>query len=212
MRSHTSHVYRVLYVALPTGLLVGTAVAVTGPWNVAALSGWDVVALLLLIRMRGVLWNMDAQDTARFARIEDPTRGVTDAVLVTAGLSCIVGVGYTLRLAGHSRSTSVFALTSIAVVSLVLSWLVVHFVFMLRYARLYYAKPEGGIQFNQEDPPQYTDFAYFAFTVGMTFQVSDTNVEEKTIRKNVLRHALLSYLFGAVILAMVVNVAASLLK
>ena len=103
-------------------------------------------------------------------------------------------------------------LTSIAVMSLLLSWLIVHFVFMFRYARLYYADREGGIEFNEDDPPQYTDFAYFAFTIGMTFQVSDTNIEEKTIRKSALHHAMLSYMFGAIILAMVINVGASLLR
>jgi len=73
--------------------------------------------------------------------------------------------------------------------------------------------PLGGIDFkNDGDPPDYQDFAYVAFTVGMTFQVSDTDVQARTIRRTVLRHALLSYLFGAVILAVTINVIASLLQ
>jgi uncharacterized membrane protein len=83
---------------------------------------------------------------------------------------------------------------------------------MLRYARLYYTGADGGISFNEDDPPAYSDFAYLAFTIGMTFQVSDTNIEDKTIRRTALRQALISYLFGAVLVAMTVNVGASLLR
>jgi uncharacterized membrane protein len=80
----------------------------------------------------------------------------------------------------------------------------------LRYALLYYTGVDGGIEFNQKVPARYLDFAYFAFTIGMTFQVSDTNVSRPAIRATVLRHALLSYLFGAVILASSINLVVSL--
>jgi uncharacterized membrane protein len=193
-------------------MVTGVALSFTAPWEVAVLSGWDVAALLLLLRIRAVVWNMNARDTAQLARVEDPSRRLADTVLVIASVMCIVGVGFTLRMAGHSHGVSELGLTSIAVLSLLSSWFVVHFVFMLRYARLYYANRAGGIQFNEEEQPQYTDFAYFAFTIGMTFQVSDTNIEEKAIRKSALHHAMLSYMFGAIILAVVINVGASLLK
>lgn len=212
MSSRSVHVYRSLYVVAPLGVLVGVVLAFMTLWEVAVLGGWDVMALLLLLRIRGVVWNMNSRDTARLARIEDPSRKLTDSVLVIASVTCIVGVGYTLRIAGQSHGFEEVGLTAISVMSLLFSWLIVHFVFMLRYARLYYSEREGGIEFNEDDPPQYTDFAYFAFTIGMTFQVSDTNIGEKAIRRSALHHALLSYLFGAVILAMVVNVGASLLK
>jgi uncharacterized membrane protein len=210
--SQPVHVYRALIVVAPLGVLAGVALTFAAPWEVAVLTGWDIMALLLLLRIRGVVWNMSARDTARLARIEDPSRGLADSVLVIASVMCIVGVGYTLRMAGQSHGFTEVGLTAIAVISLICSWLIVHVVFMLRYARLYYSDHDGGIEFNEDGAPQYTDFAYFAFTIGMTFQVSDTNIEEKTIRKSALHHALLSYLFGAVILAMVVNVGASLLK
>jgi uncharacterized membrane protein len=98
------------------------------------------------------------------------------------------------------------------VVSVVLSWTVVHTVFTVRYARLYYTGPDGGIDFNQEDPPRYSNFAYLAFTVGMTFQVSDTELQTPEIRSVALRQALLSYLLGAVILATAINLVAGLLR
>ncbi len=94
-----------------------------------------------------------------------------------------------------------------------LSWALVQTVFALRYAHEYYTAPVGGIDFKTKDEqPDYQDFAYVAFTVGMTFQVSDTDIQARRIRRTVLRHALLAYLFGAVILAVMVNVIASLLN
>ena len=97
----------------------------------------------------------------------------------------------------------------------------VHTVFTLRYADEYYTDPVGGIAFSGKrspddvanaEPPDYRDFAYVAFTVGMTFQVSDTDVDSPVIRRTVLRHALLSYVFGACILATLVNVVGSLIN
>jgi uncharacterized membrane protein len=70
----------------------------------------------------------------------------------------------------------------------------------------------GGIAFNEKDPPDYVDFAYVALTIGLTFQVSDTDLSSKQMRRTALRHALLSYLFGAVIVALTINVVASLLS
>ena len=100
---------------------------------------------------------------------------------------------------------------ALAVVSVALSWSVVQTVFTSHYARLYYSAPVGGIDFNQEAPPRYSDFAYLAFTVGMTFQVSDTDLKTPAVRAAVLRQALLSYLLGAVILATAINLVAGLL-
>jgi uncharacterized membrane protein len=88
----------------------------------------------------------------------------------------------------------------------------IHTVFMLRYARTHYQSPHGAVDFNEEEPPRYLDFAYLAFTIGMTFQVSDTNLTTKPIRRIALSQALLSYLFGAVIVAIAINIVASLLS
>jgi uncharacterized membrane protein len=83
--------------------------------------------------------------------------------------------------------------------------------FMLRYALLYYTGVDGGVDFNQKPlAPRYLDFAYLAFTIGMTFQVSDTNLQKPIIRHTALRHALLSYLLGAVVVASSINLVVSL--
>ena len=92
------------------------------------------------------------------------------------------------------------------------SWIVLHTILTLRYARLYYSNPKGGIDFKQDGDPTFRDFAYVAFTVGMTFQVSDTDIGKPAIRETVLRHALLSFIFGAVIIAITINLVAGLSK
>jgi uncharacterized membrane protein len=96
--------------------------------------------------------------------------------------------------------------------SVALAWSVVHTVFTVRYAWLYYTGSNGGVDFNENDSPQYSDFAYLAFSIGMTYQVSDTDLVTKQIRATALRHALLSYLFGVVIIATTINLVAGLSK
>jgi uncharacterized membrane protein len=133
-------------------------------------------------------------------------------VLVSASVASLVGVGFDLVKAHQLSGTGRIILTATGLATVVLSWAVVHTVFALRYAHEYYTAPVGGIDFKNDARPDYQDFAYVAFTVGMTFQVSDTDIQKRIIRRTILRHALLSYLFGAVILAVTINVVASLLQ
>jgi uncharacterized membrane protein len=117
-------------------------------------------------------------------------------------------VGLLLTLGDAGGGKDVHAALSVA--SVILAWSSVHTMFTTRYARLYYAGEDGGIDFNETDPPKYSDFAYLAFTIGMTFQVSDTNFATKELRATALRHALLSYLFGTFIIASMINLLAGL--
>jgi uncharacterized membrane protein len=134
-------------------------------------------------------------------------------VLISAAVASLVAVGFGLVKAAAAHGAGKAALITIAVLSVVLAWGAVHTVFTIRYAAEYYRGEEGGVDFKQVDyHPDYRDFAYLAFTVGMTFQVSDTDVQSHTIRGTVLRHALLSYLFGVVIVAMTINVVSGLLS
>jgi uncharacterized membrane protein len=80
----------------------------------------------------------------------------------------------------------------------------------MMYARQYYTDEDGGIDFNSDEPPVWTDFAYVAFTIGMTFQVSDTDLQTPALRRLALRQMLISYLFGAVIIAITINLVAGL--
>src|SRR6266576_2753041 len=195
------------------GLLSGLVVAVFAPWQLAVLAGWDVAAVIVCLRVWTRVGRFTPQQTRALATFEDDSRPLAELLLVSASVASLVGVAFGIVKAHESERVLDFMLTVTSVFTVVLSWTVVHTVFMLRYAHEYYTPPVGGIDFKSGDyEPDYRDFAYLAFTVGMTYQVSDTELNRREIRHTLLRHALLSYLFGAVILALLVNVTASLVK
>jgi uncharacterized membrane protein len=187
------------------------AMALT-PWQAAALVGWDVSSALLVTWVWLVIGNRDAAATARLARREDNSRAAADLTLMAAAVASLVGVGFLLLKASGEGGGPEAVLTALAVVSVMLSWLTVQAVFTLHYARVFYEEPTGGIDFNEDGEPDYRDFAYVAFTLGMTYQVSDTTLTSGKMRRLVLRHAVLSYLFGTIIVALTINVVAGLLR
>jgi uncharacterized membrane protein len=194
------------------GVVVGAAVS---PFTMVAASiliGWDAAMAMYLTWTFISVQRLDPADTARLAKREDPNTAMAELLLLAAGTTMLVAVGFALVRASQATGGTKAYLITLGLLSVVLSWTLVHAVFALRYARAYYSDPPGGIEFNETEPPTYTDFAYFAFTVGMTFQVSDTSITAKSIRRTTLHHALLSYLFGAVLLGLVINVVAALLK
>ncbi len=103
-------------------------------------------------------------------------------------------------------------LVAVALLTVVVSWTLVNTVFTLHYAHLYYTEPHGGVEFaDEEGPPDYRDFAYVAFTVGMCYQVSDTTLSTRHMRRTALRHAIIAYIFGVVIVATTINIIAGFL-
>ena len=180
-------------------------------WQAAVLIGWDVAVAALLGWIWVALAPMGADETRNNANREDPSARLSELLVLTAGVAVLAAVGLVLLRAGSATGGTKAYLITLGVISVALSWSLVHTVFTLRYARAYYSAPVGGIDFNEGDPPTYLDFAYLAVTIGMTFQVSDTNLTSKGVRRIALGHALLSYLFGAVIVALVINVVSSLL-
>jgi uncharacterized membrane protein len=201
-----------LGVAMIVGVLSGVGGSLAGTWPVGVLLGWIAFGVVFMTWMWITIWPMDAPSTARHAAREDPGRVVTDVVVLTAAVASLAAVGVFLLTASSADPTAAVIQGAVTVGSVALAWGTVHTVFTTRYARLYYTGPDGGIDYNEKDPPRYSDFAYLAFTIGMTFQVSDTDLETKDIRATALRHALLSYLFGAIVLATTINLVAGLAK
>ncbi len=196
-----------LLVALVVGAAAGALVAVVGAsWPFALPIGWMVAGVVHLAWMWAAIWRMDAPTTARHAVREDPGRAVTDVLILASAVASLAAVA--LLLTSSGRNPDVRAALSVG--SVAVAWALVHTTFATRYARLYYAGPDGGIDFNSDEPPAYTDFAYLAFTIGMTFQVSDTAIRAKAIRATALRHGLLSFLFGTVVIATTINLLAGL--
>jgi uncharacterized membrane protein len=193
------------------GVLAGS-LAGGAAWGVAGSLGWCALALVFLCSVWPVFLPMDGASTKAHARADDVSRPTADLLLVVASVASLIAVGYTLLVAGSRHGTREAVLIGLAVVSVSLGWMVVHTVYMLRYAGAYYGDPIGGVDFGGDTQPDYRDFAYLALTIGMTYQVSDTNLQTKTFRHMALRHALLSYLFGAVIVGVTINVVGSLLN
>jgi uncharacterized membrane protein len=198
-------------VAAALGIVAGGVVSAFTFWQAATLIGWDTGALFLGTWIWLAVRGMSPAETRTHATKEDTSIRLSELTVLAAGVAVLAAVGFALIRASQATGGTKAYLITLGVVSVALSWGLVHTIFTLRYARTFYSPPVGGIDFNEDDPPNYLDFAYLALTIGMTFQVSDTNLTTKVIRRVALYHALLSYLFGAVIVALVINVVSSLL-
>ncbi len=206
-------------VAISATLGAATAVAwgASGEWISASAVGWDVAAIIFLAWTWLAIAGMDPAATATHATLEEPAKRVTQVIVLAASVGSLVGVALLLVKARSTTGVTEVVVAALGVASIALSWFVVQTLFTLRYASLYYDPAQGGtdgkvggIDFGQSGPPCYSDFAYLAFTIGMTFQVSDTQLETRALRRTVLRHAVLSYLFGSLIVAGTVNLLVTL--
>lgn len=194
---------------------IGTAAAAMPALGIVTglLAGWAALAIVNVAWLLIALWPMDAAQTRAHATTEDPGRAVARTIALAGS---IVSLGAVVAVLIHSRDDPrTAALTAgVAILAVAASWALIQVDYMLRYAHRYYSRREmgqgGGIDFNQEDDPMYSDFGYFSVGLGMTYQVSDTNVGANEIRRIVVAQTLVAYLFGAVILASVVNLVAGL--
>ena len=201
-----------LLVATITGTVVAGVAAATAAWQVVPLLSWAVGASTWALWTWMSILRLDAAGTSALATREEPRRATADVLLLGAAVASLIAVILGVLKAGNVGGGEKLFLLFSGVFSIIASWGVVHTVYTLRYAALYYTGSDGGVDFNEKDQPTYADFAYLAFTIGMTYQVSDTDLTTKTMRHNALRHALLSYLFGTVIVATTINLAAGLIK
>ena len=196
------------------GAVVGTLVTVLTPVQppYGILIGWDLAVLVYVIWVWTTSWRLDPEGTAAAAAREDPTRAVMDVILLIAAVASLAAVILTIADASKASGISKLLLVVLGIASIVCSWFLVHTLFTTRYAREYFRDKDGGITFNMKRKPVWSDFAYLSFTIGMTFQVSDTDLETSGLRRIALRHMLISYLFGAVIIAVTINLVAGMTK
>ncbi|MFD9123403.1 DUF1345 domain-containing protein [Kitasatospora sp. NPDC059571] len=188
--------------ALVAGAAVGIAVWLLRDLSLGVLAGITAAQTFFVVAGWIVLWPMDAAATRRNARREDFRPVLEEFVVVAAAVGGLTGIVLLLLLgkSGDSHSAAATALGGVF-----MGWASLHLMYAARYAELYLSPPEGGIDFNSDEPPCYKDFLYFSYNLGMTYQVSDTSVTTSAIRAVVLRHCLLSYLFGTSILATTIN-------
>jgi uncharacterized membrane protein len=181
-------------------------------WQMTMVTSWCAGGGVFVATLVPLVVRADGDMTRQVATVEDESRASSNLILLASSTVSLVGVGLALSHARHVHGTQEAVLTAFATLTVVISWFVVHLVFTLHYAHRYYSPPIGGVTLRGADQPAYVDFAYLAFTIGMTFQVADTELQHPEFRRAVLGHSLLSYLFGAVILAATVNIVASTLS
>jgi uncharacterized membrane protein len=181
-------------------------------WTVATrlLVGWDTGVVLYLVLVYGLIARANVEHIRRNAAREDEGRS---AILVLTVFAALASLGAILaELSTSQGSTRTPGQLALATITIVLSWAFTHTIFALNYAHDFYGEHGGkksGLNFPGKEAPDYWDFVYFSFVIGMTSQVSDVAVASRLIRRTVAAHGIVSFFFNAALLALTVNIAAS---
>ena len=186
----------ITWFAMPSGLTVVTR----------ALGAWNVAGFTLLI-LEWVTARRDSAETRRRAAARDPARMLEWIVVLSTSAVTLVAATIVVHQASLVPRFESKLLHALCLATVAVSWLLTHTAFALRYAHLYYCDGIGGdgLEIPGDEKPDDLDFAYFAFTIGMTFQVSDWRILSRALRRTALAHALVSFCYNTVILALAVN-------
>jgi uncharacterized membrane protein len=176
-------------------------------WSTRTLIAWDVTAALYLVTAFAVMRQASITHIRHHALVADDGRFAILVLTAAAALASFVAIIAEIGEA-HRGAQQV----TLAIVTVALSWTMVHTIFALHYAHDYYRPHEpGGLKFPDENEPDYWDFVYFSFVIGMTAQVSDVAITDRTIRRTATAHGVVSFVFNTALLALMVNIAASAL-
>jgi len=215
MRKHLSETtgpQRLVY-----GLLAGVGVAllpVPTTWPFRALLGWCVGAAVYLVLAWWLAEVFDSKSTRERAQAQDEPSVVIFGVMVLAVLACVASITLMLQQVKEMSGNERVLHMALAMLALALSWLFIQTIFAFRYAHRYYQEekrrePDGpGLVFPNQPDPDYFDFLYYSFVIGMTSQVSDVQVSSREMRRLTLGHGILSFAFNVLIVALTINVVA----
>ena len=202
-----------LFLSALLGLAANAVLFAACDWRVPTilLVGWDVGIALYLLLALILMYRSDVHRIRRRAALQDEGQLAMLVLTVAAAAASMGAIFAELgTVPGVARAPGQLVL---ATLTIVLSWGFIHSMFALHYAHEFYGDGRdhviGGMSFPGDDEPDYFDFMYFSFTIGMCAQVSDVTVSSKAIRRMVLAHSIVSFLFNAALLALTVNIAAS---
>jgi uncharacterized membrane protein len=202
-----------LFISSAVGILVTVALAVVSGWRPAmrCLVGWDIGVGLYVVLALEMMARADVHQIRRRAAGQDEGAIVILVLTVAAGLASLLAIVALLGTSGVGGAPRRASELVLATITIVLSWAFIHTIFALHYAHEFYADSGvRGLAFpGGEKEPDYWDFVYFAFVIGMTSQVSDVGITTKEIRRTVAAHGVVSFFFNAALLALTVNIAAS---
>lgn len=175
-------------------------------WWIRGVAGWDAFSLALLTLVWLVILRADSVETRRRAGADDPGQHVVFAIAVLASLVSFFAAAFVLRHVRTFEGETRMAWTALTLAAIVFSWVLAHTAYTLRYAHLFYGRGKShGLEFPGDEPPCDIDFAYFAFTIGMCFQVSDVVITSSHCRRAALLHAVISFVYNTAILALALN-------
>jgi len=198
-------------VCVAVGVVAGVVVGVTTSPALSPLVAWCTAGIVALVGVWLQCWRQDAEGTRRLAEEESSSRVTDDAIVVACLASIVAVVVALLQSRDRSGSPTSVALVVLGVLGTMVAWALVNTVYALKYARLYYLDhDDDGFDAKQEARPTYSDFAYFAFTIGMSYAGPEVEPNDTIVRRKVLPHALLSYFFGTVLIAVAINLVTNL--
>jgi len=181
---------------------------------------WITFAMTVIIMNWIIILTSHPREVRRIAKLQDSSRAVLFLFVLVAAIASLGAIVFLLQSTKEHHNAHVTGNILLAMASVVVSWWLVHTIFTLRYAHMYYdtdtddggKKPFGGLDFpNKELEPDYLDFVYFSFVIGMTFQVSDVTISARDIRRQALLHALISFVFNTTIVALSINIISSMI-
>lgn len=196
-----------LAAAVAAGVVGGVLVGVLTGWTWGVLTGLALGGVTFSVLAWVHMWPMDAALTKAHAE-RDEFRPAAEELAMAAAVT--IGIAATFVIGAVGTGNAQKGAGILALVAVLAQWFSLHAMYAARYAYEYYDDVDGGIDFNDKELPRYSDFLYFSYNLGMTYQVSDTSVTSTRIRAVVLRHCLLSFLFSLTILATAINVVAGI--
>jgi uncharacterized membrane protein len=185
-----------------------------------ALLGWDAGVFALIAWTLAMMATSTPHQVRRRAALQDQGRTGILVVIVAGALASLAALAFIQKVAKAAQGNESLIILVTIVTTILMSWFLVHIVFALHYAHAYYGPSAdendedglvGGLEFPGEKEPDYWDFMYFSFVVGMTAQVSDVQVTDRGLRQLTLVHGIVSFFFNTIILALTINIVASLI-
>ncbi len=207
-----------LFIGLGIGLLCTLALTPVQSWAIRCVVGWDIGSAIFIGLSAITVYRSEDSDISADAKRQEEGEWTLFGLTLFGSIMSFVAIFLFSGAASHKHDRGGYL--AFVIVTLALSWLMTNVTFAYRYAHEYYSRDRGkadpgeierGIQFPKDDKPDYADFVYFSFVLGMTFQVSDCNVTSKKLRRLATLHGLVGFVFNTVILALSVNIAASAL-
>ncbi|MFI5162913.1 MAG: DUF1345 domain-containing protein [Sphingobacteriales bacterium] len=208
-----------VFISMAIGILVCVLTFNIYSWPSTILFTWMGFALTAIILMWITILSSHPREVRKIAKLQDSSRAMISGVVIGAALVSLAAVYFLLKSA-KVHGANVHGHIVLSITAVFVSWWLVHTIFTLRYAHLYYdtnhddgtPRKGGGLEFPNDGVPDYLDFVYFSFVIGMTFQVSDVVISSKQIRRIALVHALISFIFNTAIVALSINVISGLVS